>query len=461
MTRRHQLVVIGAGPGGYVAALRAAQLGLDVACVEREEALGGTCLRVGCIPSKALLESSERYREAREGLAVHGVRVGPVELDLAAMMRRKTAVVGGLTRGVDWLFRKHGIARYHGTGRLLAANRVRVEGREPVELEAERVLLATGSESAPLPGVVSDGERVVTSTEALAFDAVPAHLVVIGAGAIGLELGSVWARLGARVTVLEALERPLPMMDGELVAALQRSLERQGLAFRCGARVEGVRVEGGRARIALAGTDSLEAEKVLVAIGRRPVTEGLGLDVLGVARDRRGFVAVDAGFETNVPGLFAIGDLIGGQMLAHKAAEEGVACVERMVTGYGRVDRGAIPAVVYTEPELASVGRTEAELEAAGVPHRVGRFAFKASGRAAALGQTEGLAKVIAHRDTDRVLGVHLFGPRASELITEGVSALEFGASSEDLARLCHAHPTLSEVLKEAALAVAGRAIHG
>jgi dihydrolipoamide dehydrogenase len=444
-----------------VAAIRAAQLGLDVACVEFEEALGGTCLRVGCIPSKALLESSERYAEAQSGLGVHGISVGDVGLDLTAMMRRKAGIVTQLTKGVAWLFKQNQVKHYRGRARLAGAGSVRVEGPNPVELAAPHILIATGSRAASLPGVEVDGFRVVTSTEALAFAEVPRRLLVIGAGAIGLELGSVWRRLGADVTVVEYLDRILPTMDGEMSRLALRSFRRQGMSFELGTRVSGARIDGDECVLEIADRGELRGDRVLVAVGRAPATDGLGLEELGVACDRRGFIQVDEHFATSVRGVHAIGDVIGGAMLAHKASEEGVACVEYIATGYGHVNYDAIPSVVYTEPEVASVGKTEEQLEEARVAFRKGSFAFKASGRAAALGQTDGVVKILAHADTDRILGAHLVGPRVSELVSELVVAIECGASSEDLARTCHAHPTLSEVVKEAALAVDGRAVHG
>jgi dihydrolipoamide dehydrogenase len=459
-SKRYDLVVIGAGPGGYVAAIRAAQLGMNVACVDREQALGGTCLRVGCIPSKALLESSQRYWEAKQQLVAHGVLTGEVTLDLEVMQRRKDRIVASLTRGVAFLFKKNGIARYQGRARLVGPQRVRIEGSEPVELESSHVLIATGSRAATIPGVQLDGQFVVTSTEALGFDRVPPRLIVIGAGAIGLELGSVWRRLGAELVVLEYLDRILPPVDGEMAKLAERSLKRQGFQFRLGARVRAARVHEGQCVVEAEGMEPVLGDRVLVAVGRVPCTHGLGLDGVGVERDARGFIKVDEQFATSVPGIHAVGDVIGGAMLAHKASEEGVACVERIVTGSGHVNYDAIPAVVYTEPEVASVGKTEEELVEQGVPFRKGVFPFQASGRAAALGYTEGAVKVLAHAETDRLLGVHLAGPHASELVAEAAVALECGASSEDLARICHAHPTLSEALKEAALAVDGRAVH-
>lgn len=452
----YDLIVLGAGPGGYIGAIRAAQLGLKVAVIEKEKALGGTCLRVGCIPSKALLESSEVYARAQGEMAQHGVKVGSVELDLGAMMARKKKIVTMLSGGVQSLFKKHGIDRKQGHGTLVAPGRVRV-GEE--ELSAETVLIATGSLSSPLKGVELGGP-IGTSTEALEYEEPPGHLVVIGAGVIGLELGSVWGRLGSRVTVLEYLDRILPGIDQDMAVKTQRLLERQGLEFHLGVRVTGARPEGKGALVEAEGIMPIRCDKVLLAVGRRPNTEELGLEGLGVETDRRGFIKVGEDFQTNVPGLYAIGDVIGGPMLAHKAEEEAVACVERLVTGYGHVNYDAIPGVVYIEPELASVGKTQEELEADGIPFKVGRFPFMANGRARAMAMTEGEAKILSHRDTDRILGVHILGPRAGELIAEATAAIEFGASSEDLARTCHAHPTLAEVLKEAALAVDGRTLN-
>lgn len=457
----YDVVIIGAGPGGYVAAIRAAQLGFRVACIEKEPALGGTCVRVGCIPSKALLESSERYLEAREHLAGHGVRVRGIELDLAAMQARKASVVKANTDGVAFLFKKHKIDRVQGTGRLVAAGEVAVEGADGARtLRARHVVLATGSRVAPLKGVAFDGDRVGTSTEALEWSEVPEHLVVVGAGVIGLELGSVWRRLGAEVTVLEYLDRILPGMDEEIAKEARKLLGKQGIAFRTGVAVTGATVQGTKVAVHVAGGDDVVADRVLVATGRLPNTEGLGLEAAGVQVDARGRVVVDERFETSVPGVYAIGDLIHGPMLAHKAEEDGVALAELLATGHGHVDYGLVPNVVYTDPEIASVGRTEEELKAQGVPYRKGVFPFQANGRARAMGRTEGKVKVLAHETTDRVLGVHAIGPRAGDLIAEAVAAMAFHASSEDLARVVHAHPTLAEVVKEAALAVDGRALH-
>jgi dihydrolipoamide dehydrogenase len=458
---QHDLVVIGAGPGGYVAAIRAAQLGLNVACVEREPVLGGTCLRVGCIPSKALLESSELYASCRGGLEAHGIRLGAVTLDLPAMLRRKDETVSGLTRGIDGLFRKHRITRYTGQARIAGPRQVTVESeKETVGVTARRILIATGSASAALPGVALDGDRIGTSTEALSYPDVPEHLVVIGAGYIGLELGSVWRRLGARVTVVEYLDRILPGVDAEIAAEARRSFERQGLEFHLGTGVTGARVEGDRCVVECGDAKPLHGDRVLVAVGRRPMTEGLGLDAVGITLDAQGRIPVDERFATGADSVFAIGDVIRGPMLAHKAQEEGIACVETLAGGAGHVNYDAIPSVVYTAPEIASVGRSEDELQRADVEYRRGVFPFAANGRARALGHSEGRVKVLADKKTDRVLGVHIIGPRAGDLIAEATAAMEFGASSEDIARTCHAHPTLAEALREAALAVDGRAIH-
>ncbi|MBP7127790.1 dihydrolipoyl dehydrogenase [Myxococcota bacterium] len=459
MADAFDLVVIGGGPGGYVAAIRAAQSGMRVACVEREEALGGTCLRVGCIPSKALLESSMRYEEARVGLAAHGVMVQGVTLDLAALMKRKNRIVKSLVSGIDFLFKKNKVARFLGTGRLAGPGRVEVEGATPAVLEAPRIVIATGSRPATLPGVVFGG-GVGTSTEALAYPEVPGHLVVIGAGAIGLELGSVWRRLGARVTVLEYLDHILPGTDADIAQKARKVLATQGLEFRLGVRVTSARDDGSGCVVEADGMDPIRCDRVLVAVGRVPLTEGLGLETAGVRVNPKGFIEVTDRFETSAPGVYAIGDVVGHPMLAHKAHEEGIACVEAIATGHGHVNRDAIPAVCYTEPEVASVGRTEEQLREAGVEYRAGSFPFKANGRAQTLGETDGEVKVLADARTDRILGVHILGPRAGDLIAEAVAAMEFGASSEDLARTCHAHPTLPEALREAALAALGRPIH-
>jgi dihydrolipoamide dehydrogenase len=459
--QEHDLVVIGAGPGGYVAAIRAAQLGLSVACIEKEPALGGTCLRIGCIPSKALLESSEIFEEAKKGFPRHGVKVGEVVLDLPAMMKRKGEVVTANTKGLEGLFKKNGIARYAGTGRITAPGRVVVEGAGgTTEVVAKHVVIATGSVSAPLRGVTIDGDRIGTSTEALAYAEVPRRLVVIGAGAIGLELGSVWKRLGAKVTVLEYFDRIVPGVDGEIAAEALKIVRKQGLEFHLGARVTGARVVGNEVVVEREGGEPVRCDRLLVSVGRAPNTDGLGLESVGIDLDERGRIPVDDHFATKVPGIYAIGDVIRGPMLAHKAEEEGVACVERIVTGWGHVDYDSIPSIVYTHPEIASVGRTEEDSQAAGIEFRKGTFPFIANGRARALGQTDGKAKILADAKTDRILGVHIVGAHAGDLIAEAAVAMAFGASAEDLARANHAHPTLSEILKEAALGALGRSIH-
>lgn len=466
MSTSYDLIVIGAGPGGYVAAIRGAQLGMKVACIDENAELGGTCLRVGCIPSKALLESSERYYEAKKGaLSEHGISVGEVRLDLGALLARKDKVVSQLTGGVAFLFKKNGVTPYRGRGRLVAAGSVEVSspGGGTEVLTARHVLIATGSVPATIPGVVLDGDRIGTSTEALAYPTVPEHLVVIGAGYIGLEMGSVWARLGSKVTVLEYMKEFLPAVDTEIAKLAQRAFTRQGLKIQLGVKVTGASAQGDRVTVSYeenGEAKSVEGDRVLVATGRRPNTEGLGARELGVGIDRRGFIEVDAHYRTAVPGVWAIGDVIPGPMLAHKAEEEGVAAVEHMAGLPGHVNYEAIPGIVYTHPEVAGVGKTEQQLQAEGVPYKKGTFPFSANGRAKAMADTDGMVKILAHAETDRILGFHVIGPHASDLAAEGAVAIEFSASAEDLARSVHAHPTLSEVVKEAALAVGGRVIH-
>jgi len=464
MPDRYDVVVVGAGPGGYIAAIRAAQLGLKTACIESRASLGGTCLNIGCIPSKALLQSSEKFAEAGHALAEHGVKVGEVGLDLGVMMDRKDKVVTTLTRGVEFLFRKNKVDWLKGKGRIVAPGRLAIaaaDGAAP-EVEATSIIISTGSESTRLPGIDIDEKRIVSSTGALSLDRVPERLTVIGGGYIGLELGSVWQRLGAKVTVVEVLDHIVPNMDRELGVALQRVLTRSGLAFKLGTKVVGIRDANDGLSLELDGAERqiLAADVVLVSIGRRPYTEGLGLEGVGVTLDQQGRVVVDDGFATNVPGIYAIGDVIRGPMLEHKAAEEGIALAERLAGQKSRVDYDAIPAVIYTWPEVASVGKTEEELKAAAVSYRTGKFPFTANPRARTNGYTEGFVKILAESETDRVLGVHIIGPDAGTMIAEAVLAKEFGASAEDIARTCHAHPTLSEALKEAALAVDGRALH-
>ena len=462
MSQSFDLIVIGAGPGGYVCAIRAAQLGLSVACVESRATLGGTCLNVGCIPSKALLQSSENFAEATHALKDHGVLVEGVKLDLARMQARKGEVVGANVKGVEFLFNKNKVTWLKGAGRIIAPGRVEVAG---TEYAAKHIVIATGSESIPLLGVAVDQKRVVDSTGALELDAVPGHLVVIGGGYIGLELGSVWRRLGAKVTVVEFLDRIVPGMDGEVGKTFQRVLQKQGMTFRLSTKVTGAAADDTGVALTLepakgGAAETLRADVVLVAIGRRPNTAGLGLDAVGVALDERGRVKTDAHYATNVPGIYAIGDVIAGPMLAHKAEEEGVAVAELLAGQAGHVNYGVIPGVVYTWPEVASIGETEESLKANGVAYNVGKFPFTANGRARAMGMTEGFVKILADKATDRVLGAHIIGPDAGTLIAELATAMEFGASAEDVARTCHAHPSLSEAVKEAALAVEGRALH-
>ena len=456
------VVVIGGGPGGYVCAIRAAQLGLRVACVEKRATLGGTCLNIGCIPSKALLQSSENFDEVSHHYAEHGILVEGIKLDLARMQARKGEVVTANVKGVEFLFKKNKVTWLKGAGRVARAGVVEVGG---VEYEAKSIVVATGSESTPLAGVDVDEKRIVSSTGALELDAVPGHLVVIGGGYIGLELGSVWKRLGSAVTVVEFLDRLVPGMDAEVGKQFERTLGKQGIKFRLSTKVTGaVASEAGVALTlepAKGGEpETLQADVVLVAIGRRAFTKGLGLKEVGVALDDRGRVIVDGHWATNVPGIFAIGDVIAGPMLAHKAEEEGVALAERLVGQAGHVNYGVIPGVVYTWPEVASIGLTEEAVKASGVAYSVGKFPFTANGRARAMGSTDGFVKIIADKATDLILGAHIIGPDAGTLIAELATAMEFGASSEDVARVCHAHPSLSEAVKEAAMAVEGRALH-
>ncbi len=466
MSENYDLVVIGGGPGGYVAAIRAAQLGLRVACVEKRGALGGTCLNVGCIPSKALLQSSHHFEMAAHDLAGHGVGVGKVKLDLDTMMARKDKVVAELTKGIEFLFKKNKVDYVVGSGRITAADTVAVtSGKTTQTLKTEAILIATGSDAGSVRDVPIDEERIVSSTGALSLAKVPRTLVVIGGGVIGLELGSVWRRLGAQVTVVEFMDTILPGMDGEVCKQMQRILTRQGMTFRLASKVTGAKATKTGVTLTMepvkgGDSETLKADIVLVAVGRRPYTEGLGLEDVGVATDERGFVAADAEFQTNVAGIFAIGDVIGGAMLAHKAEDEGVAVAEILAGQAGHVNYDAIPGVVYTWPEVAALGRTEEQLKEAGVEYRVGKFPFSANSRARCNADADGFVKVLADAATDRVLGVHIVGPEAGDLIQEAVVAMEFGGSAEDLARASHGHPGLAEAVKEAALAVAGRAIH-
>ncbi len=463
---RYDLVVIGSGPGGYVCAIRAAQLGLKVACVEKDEALGGTCLNVGCIPSKALLESSARYAATQHDLSVHGVEVGKVKLDLGRMMERKRGIVAELVGGIPMLFKKNKIADVRGLGRVKDAETVIVTGAGGErELKTDAIVIATGSEPAPLRGVDFDGERVVSSTEALSFEAVPERLVVVGAGVIGLELGSVWLRLGSKVTVLEYLDEILPGTDVEIAKMARKVFAEQGMEFVTGAAVGSAKITKKRVSVgykerAGGAEKTVECDRVLVAIGRRAFTDGLGCEEAGIARDERGRIKVGADYQTSVAGVFAIGDVIAGPMLAHKASDEGIAVAELLAGGQGHVTYDAIPGVIYTHPEIASVGRTQEQLEEAGVPFKRGRFRYNHNGRAMGLGERTGLVKILAHAETDRVLGAHILGVQAGDLIAEIVLAIEMGASAEDVARTCHAHPTLAEIVREAALDVDRRSIH-
>ena len=456
------LVVIGAGPGGYIGAIRASQLGMKVACVELEPALGGTCLRVGCIPSKALLEASEKFYSAKNSLSKFGVVTGEVSLDLPAMLRHKDQTVATLTRGIAGLFKKNKVSHYQGRGSISGPGQVIVttNAGEQTTLSTKHILIATGSSVAPLPGVELDGDRIGTSTEALNYPEVPEHLIVIGAGVIGLELGSVWKRLGANVTVLEYLDRILPGMDSEVAKDALKIFKKQGLDFELGTKVTSAKRDGDTCIVECEGKEPIRCDRVLLAVGRSPNTEGLGAETVGLNMDRRGRILVDDHFKTNVEGIYAIGDVIPGPMLAHKAEEEAVACVEMLATGYGHINYDTIPGVVYTEPEIASVGKTEEELKEANIPYKKGSFPFAANGRARAIGKMEGKVKFLAHAETDRILGVHMIGSHVGALIAEVGVAMEFGASSEDLARCCHAHPTMAEAVKEAALAVDGRTLN-
>ena len=461
------VVVIGAGPGGYVCAIRAAQLGMKTACIEKRPTLGGTCLNIGCIPSKALLQSSEMYHLAQHRLALHGVVVALPALNLAAMHGHKNQVVKANTAGVEFLFKKHNIAWLKGAARLAGPGRLIVTGANGVAetIAARHIVIATGSESTPLANVAVDEKQILSSTGGLALTGVPKTVAVIGAGYIGLELGTVWRRLGAQVTVIEFLDRILPGMDAELANEMHRLLGKQGLRFKLSTKVTSATASRVGVKLTLAPTaggpeETLDTEIVLVAVGRRAYTEGLGLAEAGVAQDDKGRVKTNARFATNVAGLYAIGDVVAGPMLAHKAEDEGMALAETLAGQKPHVNYDAIPGVVYTWPEAATVGKSEEELKAAGVAYRVGKFPFTANGRARAMAMTDGFVKILADATTDRVLGCHIVGPEAGNLIHELVLAMEFGASAEDVARTCHAHPTLNEAVREAALAVDKRAIH-
>ncbi len=463
----YDVVVIGGGPGGYVCAIRAAQLGLRTACVEKRGSLGGTCLNIGCIPSKALLHASEVFAEAGRGLDRLGIKLGKVSLDLAAMMVHKDKVVADLTKGVEFLLKKNNVDYIKAAAALTGPGAVAVidaEGRES-ELAADSIIIATGSDSMDLPGIAIDEKRIVSSTGALSLSKVPKHLIVVGGGYIGLELGSVWLRLGAKVSVIEFLDRIVPGMDAEIAKAFQRVLKKQGMVFRLSSKVTGAKATKGGVRLTVepaagGAAETMEADAVLVAIGRRPCTEGLGLARAGVNLDEAGRIKIDGRFQTNIAGVYAIGDVIAGPMLAHKAEEEGVAVAEILAGQSGHVNYETVPGIIYTWPEVAAVGKTEEELKEAGVDYRIGKFPFTANSRARCIGNTEGFVKILSDAKTDRILGAHIIGPDAGTVIHEIVVAMEFGASAEDLARSFHGHPTLNEAVKEAALAVEGRAVH-
>ena len=464
----YDLIVIGTGPGGYVCAIRAAQLGLKTAVVEKNATFGGTCLNVGCIPSKAMLHASELYEEAGHSFAQMGIKVGKPSVDLAALLKYKEQNVEANVKGVAFLFKKNKIDAYHGAGRNTAPGKVEVtdaDGKTQM-LETKTIVIATGSDVARLNGIDIDEKRIVSSTGALELAKVPQKLLIVGAGIIGLELGSVWRRLGAEVTIVEFLDHILPGIDSEVARQFHRLLQKQGVAFKLSCKVSAIDTSGKTLKVKVepaaggGAAETIEADVVLVAIGRIPYTEGLGLDAAGVKRDNRGRVIVDPHFQTNIAGIYAIGDVIAGPMLAHKAEEEGVALAEILAGQAGHVNYDVIPNVVYTYPEIASVGKTEEELKAAGIAYQVGKFPFTANARARANLMTEGFVKILADAKTDRVLGVHILGPDAETMIAEAAIAMEFGASAEDIARTCHAHPTLSEAVKEAALAVGKRAIN-
>ncbi len=464
----YDLIVIGSGPGGYVCAIRAAQLGMKTAVVEKWATFGGTCLNIGCIPSKAMLNASELYEEAAHKFGKMGIKVGTPAVDLAVMLKYKQEAVDGNVKGVDYLFRKNKIETFHGTGRIAARGKVEVKNADGKAqmLETKNIVIATGSDVARLNGIDFDEQRIVSSTGALELPTVPKKLLIVGAGIIGLELGSVWRRLGADVTIVEFLDHILPGIDAEVAKQFHRMLEKQGVAVRLSSKVAGVDNSGKVLKVKVepatggGAAQTLEADVVLVAIGRVPYTEGLGLEALGVKKDNSGRILVDPRFRTNVEGVFAIGDVIAGPMLAHKAEDEGVAVAEIIAGQAGHVNYDVIPNVVYTYPEIASVGKTEEELRAAGIAYNVGKFPFAANPRARVNLTTEGFVKILADAKTDRVLGVHILGPDAGNMIGEAAVAMEFGASSEDIARTCHAHPTLTEAIKESALAVAKRAIN-
>ncbi len=463
----YDVVVIGSGPGGYVCAIRAAQLGLKVACIEKDNTLGGTCLNVGCIPSKALLSASEKYHDAAEHFKDIGIDVGKPKLDLKRMMKHKDDVVEANTKGIEFLFKKNKVDHIVGHGTIKSANEVSVKAGKGKDktITTESIVIATGSQVTPLPNVDVDEKQIVSSTGALELSDVPKKMVVIGGGVIGLEMGSVWSRLGSEVTVIEYLDRILPGMDSDVAKEAKKIFEKQGITFKLGAKVTGAKKSKSGVELTVEPAKGGDAEKmkadiVLVAIGRKPYTDNLGLEDVGVNMTDRGVIEVDDHFETNVSGIYAIGDVIRGPMLAHKAEDEGVVVAEVLAGESGHINYDAIPGVVYTAPEIANIGKTEDELKESGTAYKVGKFPFMANGRARAMGVPEGFVKILADKKTDRVLGCHIVGHEAGTLIAEIGLAMEFGASSEDVARTCHAHPTLNEVVKEAALAVDGRALH-
>ncbi|MEC8411387.1 MAG: dihydrolipoyl dehydrogenase [Planctomycetota bacterium] len=461
MSTTHDLVVLGGGPGGYVAAIRAAQLGLNVACIDENLQFGGTCLRVGCIPSKALLESSHLYHQAAHDLAEHGIEVTGAKIDLPAMLKRKDEVVNTLTGGINMLLKRNKVTAYVGRGQLAGPGKLVVKSEDgEQEISAKSIIIATGSKPAMMKGVEFDGDLIGDSTTALSYPAVPKSMIVIGGGYIGLELGSVWSRLGAEVTVLEAMDRVLPGLDEEIGRLAHRTFEKQGLKFVTGAWVESATVENGECLVKIKGQEPLTAERVLLCTGRVPNTDSIGLETVGIETDARGTIQIDENFTTSAAGVYAIGDCVPGAMLAHKASEEGIACVEKIVNGTGQIHYDAIPAIVYTHPEIAMVGKTEQQLKEEGTEYRKGMCPYGANGRARAIGDAEGRVKILADAKTDRLLGVHIIGAHAGDLIAEAAVAMTFKASSEDLARCSHAHPTLSEILMEAAMAVEGRAVH-
>jgi dihydrolipoamide dehydrogenase len=463
---QYDVVVIGSGPGGYVCAIRAAQLGLKVACVEKDNTLGGTCLNVGCIPSKALLSVSEKYAQASHDFDALGIEVGKPKANLKKMMTHKDKVVAANTQGISFLFKKNKVDHLIGTGTITGAGTVEISGKDGKKtVTAKNIVIATGSESSPLNGVAVDEKQVVSSTGSLALEKIPATMAVIGGGVIGLELGSVWQRLGTKVTVIEFMDRLLPGSDLEVSKEMKKLMTKQGMELKLSTKVTGAQTSKDKVTLTLepangGAAEKLEVENVLLSIGRRPYTQGLGLEKAGVKVDNRGRVEIDDHFQTNVKGIYAIGDVVRGAMLAHKAEDEGVVCAEIIAGQSGHINYDAIPSVVYTFPEVASVGKTEEQLKEAGIEYKAGKFPFMANGRARAMAAIDGFVKILADAKTDRVLGCHIVGPEAGTLIAEVALAMEFGASAEDIARTCHAHPTLNEVVKEAALAVDGRPIH-